>query len=71
MQPAATVAGDVQKMGFGNRSSSPLSLRGIGLTSSFDSGSSGEDDTICRTDHPTKVVPDGIKMPQSKYFTAT
>ena len=69
LQPTASVAGgDLQTIGFGTRSSSPHSQLGISLTT-FDSGSTGEDDTpFGRPDHPTKPVPDGIKMPQSKFY---
>jgi hypothetical protein len=66
--------GDQSKLGF-TRSCSPLSHLGISR-SSFDSqSSSGEEDPSAvahPSHHPGKLVPDGIKMPQSESsFTAT
>jgi hypothetical protein len=56
-----------QKLGF-NRSCSPLA--GLGISRNFDSASnSGDDESlICHptSHHPTKQVPDGVKMPQRK-----
>lgn len=59
---------DQKNMTFRNRSCSPRSQLGISLTS-FDSSSSGEDDSFTHhINHRTnKPVPDGIKMPQSKF----
>lgn len=58
VQPSVSIAGDVQKM----------SHLGVGLVN-LDSASSGEEDiAFCHIDRlPSKVVPDGIKMPQSKF----
>ena len=47
------------KLGFSRSSSSPLAH--LGLTGA------GDDDSFCHP--PTKQVPDGIKMPQSKLIT--
>lgn len=59
VQPSVSIAGDMQKM----------SHLGVGLIN-LDSANSGDEDmAFCHTDRPRKIVPDGIKMPQSK-FTA-
>ena len=74
VQPTATPAtGDIgaalRKLGFSNRSPSSLSRFGIAAQTSLDSGSSGEDDASTNhSDRTVQQVPDGIKMPQSKFI---
>lgn len=58
VQPSVSIAGDMQKMNH----------LAVGLVN-LDSASSGDEDlAFCHTDRPRKIVPDGIKMPQSTFL---
>lgn len=67
IQPIASMARDCSARIGVNRSPTPLSRFGMAAQSGFESVSSGEDDSSYSLPSAIQLIPEGVKMPQSKF----